>query len=121
GVGEENDFSGGVQHSAANAVSFAAIGFIGEEAEVGAADGNRFHDLGGGVGRAVVNDEDFGAPGVSVDGANDLGEGRADTRLFVIGGNYDAVFDFHGRGLTGESWIHHTHSGEGRKRVSGEF
>ena len=56
---KEQNFAGGVQHAVADAEAFAAVARILKEAKHPVARGVLFDDLGGVIGRAVVDDEDL--------------------------------------------------------------
>ena len=56
---------------------------------------DRFHDSRGVIGRSIIDYGDFRAPRIFLDAPDHFSECGSDARLFVVGGNYDAVVDFH--------------------------
>src|SRR5215469_15006090 len=81
----------GVQHAVADAVAFAAVARILNQAEGGLADGVAAHDFRRVVGGTVVHDEDLGRPMPLGGEGENLFDRLPDTLALVIGGNDDAV------------------------------
>ena len=90
GVGEHDDFAGGLEEAVADGVAFAAVAGILDEVEAGVRGHPLLDDGGGVIGGTVVDYEDVGVPGAGIHAAENAGEGGFDARALVIGGDDDA-------------------------------
>lgn len=92
GVGEHDDVAQGMKNAVADGISFAAIAGILKHANFGSVTGNVLYEVGGVIGRTIVDDDDFGFPSIGSDACNDGLEGSGDARTLIKRGNHNTVF-----------------------------
>ena len=90
----------GFKHSMADGVPFPAVPWILYQAHFGILRRKTGHDLRRTIARAVVDDNNFGAPSVLAHMGHHRLQRAADALVFVVGGDNDAVF-----------WLHSTQAG----------
>ncbi len=90
GVSEHDDLARGLEEAVADGVAFAAVAVVVDEMEVGVSGHPALDDVGGVVGGAVVDDEDFGIPAALGDAGEYAIEGVLDPGALVVGGDHDA-------------------------------
>jgi len=78
-----------MEHPVADAKPFAAVLRIIEQAYLRMQLGELAHDGTGGVGRSVVDYQDFCMPITLMNAAQNLVQGFPDAGAFVVGRNYD--------------------------------
>ncbi len=97
GVRKEDQPAAGFEHAVADAVAFAVIHAVGDDAQRRHCCAEGFGDGGGAVARAIVHDDNFGRAAGSADVRGDAFDCSGEAGLFVIGRDDDGEL---GRGVS---------------------
>ena len=90
-VGEHDNFPKSLQQAGADAVTFAAVAGVVEDANLRGFAGEVEDDLAGGIGGTVVDDDHFCIPAMPANAADYLLKRRGDASALIEGRNDDAV------------------------------
>jgi len=99
GVGKHDHFAKRLKEAGANAVAFSAVAGVIEDADFRGGAGKVEDHLAGGVGGAVVDDDDLGIPLVAANAADNVLKRRRDAGAFIEGRDDDAEVGVVGHGI----------------------